>query len=349
MKRKTIAWHIAFWVVYMSIFTFVEGGYNNNFDEAFALEASYFPLRLLLVYFNYFFLLPRYLIRRKIRQYIGYSFISIVVAALLQRVVAYYFVNELVFPDWDQGAFWQAYRMVQAGMILTSPMIFLIGLTIVIRWADAEKQMQRLAREKVETELKYLRNQVNPHFFFNTLNNLYGLAQEKSDRTPEVVMKLSALMSYMLYETNKPLIQLSQEVDYIRNYISLEEERYRDRFTCNLSVRGPVNEAKVPPMLLLPFIENAFKHGINQESSGAWINMELNISDRQLTFKVENSLATNVDMKSTRGGLGIKNVERRLELLYPGEHQLRYALLPDRYRVVLAINLDQLTNLPDEA
>lgn len=349
MKRKTLLWHTVFWIVYMAIFTFVEGGYQNNFDEAFALEASYLPSRLVLVYFNYFFLLPRFLLKRKIEKYIGYTLITILVATTIQRVLGYYIINPSIFPDWEQGPFFEAFRIAQASMIITSPMIFLIGMTVVIRWAGSEKRLQQMAREKVETELKYLRNQVNPHFFFNTLNNLYGLAQEKSDKTPEVVLKLSELMSYMLYETNKPLIQLGREIDYIRNYISLEEQRYEDRFNCNLSIKGKVNEVKVPPMLVLPFIENAFKHGINKESTGAWMNIDLKVEEDKLYFNVENSLAVQEVDQTKNGGLGIKNVERRLELLYPNGHTLEYGAEADRYRIALVIELKRLSQPGDDA
>lgn len=349
MKRKTLLWHTVFWIVYMAIFTFVEGGYQNNFDEAFALEASYLPSRLMLVYFNYFFLLPRFLLKRKIEKYIGFTLITIVIATAIQRLLGFYIINPLIFPDWQQGPFFEAFRIAQAAMIITSPMIFLIGMTVVIRWAGSEKKIEQLAREKVETELKYLRNQVNPHFFFNTLNNLYGLAQEKSDKTPEVVLKLSELMSYMLYETNKPLIQLSREIDYIRNYISLEEQRYQDRFSCNLSIKGEVRKVKVPPMLVLPFVENAFKHGINKESEGAWMNIDLKVDQDKLFFNVENSLATQEKTDTKNGGLGIKNVERRLELLYPQAHTLVYGPEVDKYSIALTIDLTQLSQPGNDA
>ncbi len=348
VQRKTVFWHIIFWIVYMAIFTFVEGGYQNNFDEAFMLEASYLPSRIILVYFNYFILLPRFLLRRKYERYLSYTVVTILVATMIQRLLSFYIVNPLVFPDWDQGPFFQAFRIAQAGMIITSPMIFLIGMTVVIRWAGSEKKVQELAREKVETELKYLRNQVNPHFFFNTLNNLYGLAQEKSDKTPDVVLKLSELMSYMLYETNKPLIQLTREIDYIRNYISLEEQRYQDRFNCNLSIKGEINEVMVPPVMMLPFVENAFKHGINKESEGAWMNIDLKVEGEKLYFKLENSLPEQREVKG-KGGLGIKNVERRLELLFPHGHTLRYGPESDRYAIELMIDLTKLNEPGDDA
>ena len=342
MKRKTIFWHVVFWIVYMSIFTFVEAGYQNELKEAFLLEMTYLPLRLILVYFNYFILVPGFLLRKKIERYIIFSIVTILVVSISQRLAGYYVINPWLFPEWNDGNIFEPFRVAQAAMILTSPMIFLIGLTIVFRWADSEKKIERLARERVETELKYLKNQVNPHFFFNTLNNLYGLAQEKSDKTPEIVLKLSELMSYMLYETNKELIPISKEMDYIRNYVSLEEQRYGNRFKCSIKVKGSVRDIMIPPMLILPFIENSFKHGINQESEGAWIKIDLLVEGNKLVLEVKNSVVIQTEPPKMKGGLGIKNVERRLELLYPKGFKLNYAHDKQEYHVRLELQLNRL-------
>lgn len=348
MKNKVLLWHTLFWIVFTAMFTFIEGGYNHNFDEAFALELSYLPIRLVIVYFNYFYLLPTFLLKKKVRKYILYSLLTVIAMALLQRALNYYVYNPLIFPDWTQKGLFEIYRTAQAAMLLIFPMIFLIGLTTIFQWADSEHRVQELAKEKLETELKYLKNQVNPHFFFNILNNLYGLAQEKSDRTPEVVLKLSELMSYMLYETNRNLIDLEKELEYIKNYISLEEQRYGDRFTCNLSVKGDLSHVKIPPMLILPFIENSFKHGINVESKGAWMNIALSVESDLFLLEVTNSLATKVEDKpKSKGGFGIKNVERRLQLLYPDGYELKSGQVDDAYTVVLKLELNKFNHTED--
>lgn len=337
MKRKTLLWHVVFWILYMSIFTFVEGGYSNKFREAFLIEAAYFPIRMVVVYVNYFLFMPNFLLKGQIRTYILKTFISIVLATIAHRYLMYEYINELIFPGWDQGSFWQSYKFVQAGMIITSPMIFLIGITVVYRLVESQKKLAQIAEERTKAELLYLKNQINPHFFFNTLNNLYGLSLSKSDKTPEVVMKLSELMSYMLYDTKQSSVPLEKEINYVKNYIELEEIRFEGRFTCNLKVKGPFDQISVPPLLLLPFVENAFKHGVNTSSSGAWINVDVEIFDNQLSFCVENSVA--VKTETTKGGLGIENVKRRLELIYPERHKLRFSEKNDGFKVSLLLQL----------
>ncbi|WP_436517480.1 sensor histidine kinase [Ekhidna sp. To15] len=337
MKRRTFLWHSLFWVVYMSIFTFVEGGYSNKFRQAFFIETAYFPIRLVVVYLNYFVIMPGFLLKGRIGQYLTRTFISILIAAVFHRFVMYQYINELIFPDWDQGSFWQLYKFVQAGMIITSPMIFLIGITVVYRLIDSQKKLAQIAEERTKAELLYLKNQINPHFFFNTLNNLYGLALSKSDKTPEVVMKLSELMSYMLYDTKQSFVTLDKEIHYIKNYIELEEVRFEGRFNCNMKIEGMTEQLSVPPLLLLPFVENAFKHGVNTSSSGAWINVNLVVTKTELSFSVENSIG--LKQKSHKGGLGIKNVQRRLELLYPDKHELTFGENDNSYKVFLALQL----------
>lgn len=336
--KKAVFFHILFWIVYMAIFTFIEGGYLNNFDDAFFIEVAYLPVRLLVAYLNYFFLLDRYLLKGKYTNYILSTLLSIVIAAIIQRFITYYLVYPLLFPDWDKGSYWQAYRLVQPAMIITSPLIFIIGFSIASKWISLERRAELLEKEKLKAELKYLRSQINPHFFFNTLNNLYGLAQEKSDKTAEVVMKLSVLMNYILYEADQDQVKLEKEIEYIKNYIELEEIRYGDRFESSLTVQGDISSTSIAPLLLLPFVENSFKHGVNRESKGAWIYIKLSIKDKQLSFDIENSLLAN-DHTLESGGLGLDNVVKRLNLLYPNQHELIYGPDENSYKVQLTITL----------
>lgn len=322
----------------MSIFTFVEGGYNNQFREAMLIEVTYFPVRLLIVYLNYFFLMPRLLLKDQTRKYIIYTLGSIIMGIFIQRYCSYYYTNAIIFPDWNQGSFWQTYKFLQTGMILTSPMIFLIGITVVYRLVESQRKIAVISEERTKAELQYLKSQINPHFFFNTLNNLYGLALAKSDKTPDVVMKLSELMSYMLYETQQQFVSLSKEINYIKNYIELEEVRFEGRFTCELDMPGN-EQIAIPPMLLLPFVENAFKHGVHTSSEGAWIKVRLQMENQLLTFEVENSVGG--ERNDANGGLGIANVKRRLELLFPQLHELNIYPAKDTFRILLKIELEK--------
>ncbi len=322
MKRE-VYFHFLFWIIYMAIFTIVEGGYGNQFKEAFYLELGFLPFRLAVVYLNYFWFLPLFLRNRRIREYLIVSIVSIVIASLLARTFFYFYLNEVIFPGWNQGSFFQAYRFLQSAMIITSPMIFLIGLVIMNRWVSTERKAEQLASEKLKAELSYLRSQINPHFFFNTLNTLYGLALKKSNRTAEVVMKLSELMSYVLYDADKEFVTLEKEVEQIERYVSLEQIRYDDRFETELEIIGEMDRFQIPPLILLPFVENSFKHGVNKSSSDGWISIFIHVMDEKMNFVIKNKVSEpKNESTGDKNGVGILNVKRRLKLLFPETHHI---------------------------
>ncbi len=222
-------------------------------------------------------------------------------------------------------------------MIITSPMIFLIGLIVMKRWVSSERKAEQFESEKIRAELSYLRSQINPHFFFNTLNTLYGLALKKSDRTAEVVMKLSELMSYILYEADRELVPLSKEIEQIERYIDLEQIRYENRFETELEVKGDIDQVSIPPLILLPFVENSFKHGVNKSSKDGWIFILIDASTHELRFLIKNKVFSSVEKRDEKNGVGIANVERRLNLLYPHSHSISCQRLEDTFVVEITI------------
>ncbi|MEO9484736.1 MAG: histidine kinase [Ekhidna sp.] len=322
MKKEAL-WHILFWIIYTAIFTFVEGGYSNNFDISFYIELGFLPFRLSVAYLNYFWLLPRFLLNRNIVQYIFYTLICIAIAGFLHRSFMYFYLNEILFPNWNQESFPIAYKLLQSSVIITSPMIFLIGLVVIKRWVSSERKAEQFENEKIKAELDYLRSQINPHFFFNTLNTLYGLSLKKSEKTPEVVMKLSELMSYVLYDSDKDSVLLTEEIDQMERYISLEQIRYENRFHTEIEVTGDPEFFRIPPLILLPFLENSFKHGVNKSSKDGWISIRINVSQNTLMVSIKNKIFGLADQSNTgRNGLGIFNVQKRLSLIYPQKHSL---------------------------
>ncbi|MFZ1809017.1 MAG: histidine kinase [Cyclobacteriaceae bacterium] len=340
INRKAILLHITFWVVYTLIFTITDGGYSNRFDRAFFIELAHLPLRLVVVYLNYFILFPKLLLTGKYYRYAFYTVVSLIVAALLQRGIMFYYVSPILYPQTtDIVNYFIPYKLLQAGVIINSPLVFMIGFSVLHHVFKLRDKTEKLEKENLQSELKFLRAQINPHFFFNTLNSLYGLTQEKSDRAPEVVLKLSELMSFVLYETDQERISLSKELKYIKNYIELEEIRYGDRFVCNLSIHGNT-EVLIPPLLMLPFIENSFKHGIKHESDKGWVNIYVSVIENKFIFKIENSIGEiSAHADNGQNGLGIANVKRRLELLYPESHRLSCNNEEKQFRVELEIDL----------
>lgn len=340
-NKRTILLHVLFWIVYTAIFTITDGGYSNRFDRAFLVEIAHLPLRLIIVYTNYFIFFPQLLLKRKYVEYALVTLLSLVVAAFIQRAIMFYYVNQALYPSTsDVISFWIPYKILQAGVIINSPLIFILSFSVLHYVYKLREKTEDLERINLQSEIKFLRSQVNPHFLFNTLNSLYGLTQERSEKAPEVVLKLSELMSFVLYESDQETIPLSREIKYIRNYIELEELRYGDRFTCNLSINGNT-DVSIPPLLMLPFIENSFKHGIRNESQKGWVNISVSVINNLFFFKIENSIApeyTNVEPKVS-GGLGILNVERRLKLLFPDKHKLEYGTEGNEYYVKMEIEL----------
>jgi len=340
VNKRAIFLHLLFWVVYTLIFTITDGGYNNRFDRAFYIELAHLPLRLLVVYTNYFILFPQLLLKGRYYRYALLTLLSLVGAALVQRAIMFYYVNPMLYPQTsDIVSFFVPYKILQAGVIINSPLVFMLGFSVLHHVFKLRDKTERLEKENLQSELRFLRSQINPHFFFNTLNSLYGLTQERSDKAPEVVLKLSELMSFVLYESDQETIPLSKELKYIKNYIELEEVRYGDRFTCNLSATGNT-EILIPPLLMLPFIENSFKHGIRHESDKGWINIAAMVNGGLFVFKIENSLPDAPEENGNHHGLGIANVERRLDLLYPSKYKLNYGKSGNKFIVNLEITLN---------
>jgi len=336
-KKNVVFHHVIFWLVYTGIFTFVEGGYSNRFSVAFYIELVFLPFRLFVIYFNFFILL-KLLLRKQYLRYIIYTLITIVIASILHRITVYNWVNEILYPDWNQGSFWQLYKFVQSAMIITTPFVFLMSLTIVSKWVSTERKAENLEREKLQAELSYLRSQINPHFFFNTLNNLYGLALRKADSTPEVVLKLSELMSYIIYEADKDSVVLAKEIEQIERYIALEQIRYDNRFEVAMHVEGDVDHFKIPPLILLPFVENSFKHGVNKTSKDGWVAINIDVTETTFHFQIKNKVFSNNPEKNGNNGLGIANVKKRLMLLFEDDHTLKYEKADDVFTVDLVIN-----------
>ncbi len=202
---------------------------------------------------------------------------------------------------------------------------------------DQKKKLKEMALEKLRTEVNYLRAQINPHFLFNTLNNLYGLAVQKSDRTPDVIIKLSKMMEYMLHELNGSKVLLERDVQYLRDYVEIEKIRFRDHSGIEFRSTGSIDTQIIEPLLLLPLVENAFKHGMSTLSEGGFVTIDLHVSRQLLNFKVCNSYKAGDRHKSS--GSGLTNLQRRLQLFYPGVHSLRVTNSGGVHEAVLTLNL----------
>ncbi|TKC09464.1 sensor histidine kinase [Pedobacter frigoris] len=222
---------------------------------------------------------------------------------------------------------------------------FFVSFYYFVDIHDQQKEIQRLARfktQKIALESSFLKSQVNPHFLFNTLNNIYALSLKKSNETQIVIERLESLLYYMLYECKADLVPLDNEFTFTNSYIALEKLRHREE-ECKVTVQitGDTTNKKIAPLLLINFLENAFKHGTKSSFGKSWINMDVNIHPRFIHFKLQNSKPfrpSGQAITEYKGGIGLKNVKRRLEILYPGKHQLSINNLKDRFEIDLLIN-----------
>ena len=214
---------------------------------------------------------------------------------------------------------------------------FILLIFLLSRWIFLQiKSVVRLKNEKAKTELLHLKSQVNPHFFFNTLNNLYGL-MEKDSKEREMVLKLSDMMRYSIYEGQKDWVTLKDELDYLKNYIELQEIRYHKKSDVQFNPQIDNPQARVMPLLFIILVENAFKHGLENLEKNAYIHMDLTETKKEVNFVIEN----NFELQHTpnKEGIGLKNLQRRLELVYPNEHSLSFDVDTNIYKVKLSLKL----------
>ncbi|GAB4022741.1 sensor histidine kinase [Spirosoma koreense] len=214
-------------------------------------------------------------------------------------------------------------------------------------------QTTQLERDNLVLELNFLRSQVNPHFFFNAINNVYALIVDKDEQAATILLKLSSLMRYVLYEAGTSYVTLQQEVEFLKDYVDLEKIRHGTNASILLQIDGEIGDLLIPPLVLVTFVENAFKHGLNATIRESWVTIDLQIKGNSLHFLIRNSKPpvrpqTRTSSLPKVGGIGLTNTQRRLELLYPDTHQLRIQETQSTYTVDLTILLDGTrTNLPD--
>jgi len=199
---------------------------------------------------------------------------------------------------------------------------FALAIKILKNWYLKQKETAQVGREIINGELQLLKAQVHPHFLFNTLNNIYSFIINDSNDATEALKKLSTLLRYIIYECDQPLVKLEKELKMIRDYIDLEKIRYGKNFNMSLQVQGDPSNKLISPLLLIPFLENSFKHGASQMLTHPWINLDIAIHEHALEFILSNSKPSIGGEKTISNGLGLRNVKKRLSILYPGTHSL---------------------------
>ena len=308
---------ILFWIGYFTFNTIRWGSFYSDYAYSFKSNLIEFPFHIALSYIFIFYLLPK-LFNGKIIDFFSLLVISLGLTLVLKFQVTYYFTSGDVLPEFagvtSKIDFTYAIQVILGEIYVIT---FVTAIKLVIDWIKQKEYLAETNEMLMEHELKYLRSQIQPHFFFNTLNNLYSLTIDKSDKAPDLILKLSDLMKYFLYETGKEFQTLENEISHIKDYIEIEKLRYDENLKVNFNINIKTKKVIVKPLILIPLVENAFKHGARNSKKNGYITIDLNATSNLLDFRIENSFEKPTKkIKAQIGGIGLTNLKKRLELNY---------------------------------
>jgi two-component system LytT family sensor kinase len=317
----------------------LEGAYSNsqNYDPPNGMQSEfmlhtigYNMLFVLASSLNTMWLMPRFFVRKKYLIYFVAFILVLLSFSILISIYNYWILQH--FPGIEDGYFsainigmkgteisWVNYYLSVIPSVFLVMFLFSIGF-LTQQYFQIKKQQDAIRKQQVEAELNLLKSQINPHFLFNVLNSIYSLSLKKSDKAPEIVLKLSDILRYMLYETKQERVALNKELNMIEHYIDIERIRIDSKQQITLKATGDAQPYVIAPALLIPFVENAVKHGIDSMSEHAYVNISIEISNGTLHFNCINNFK---EVKAkTVGGIGLENVQKRLQLIYPQKHNL---------------------------
>ncbi len=336
--------HVVFWLIYFAFNTLRWGSVHDDLLYSLKTNLIGFPIHIALSYFNVYYLMPKFVFKKKYFTYAILVLVSLVIMLLVKFNLTYYLVSTNVMPEATEVVNSLTLNYAITTMLGELYVVsFVTAIKITSDWLQENNKFHNLEKRQLTTELKFLRSQVSPHFFFNTLNNIYSLTLEKSDKAPEVVLKLSELMRYLLYATKKPKQDLKNEIECIQNYIDLERIRFDDSLEVNMQISGDLENKKIAPMLLIPLIENCFKHGASQNIGKMHIDVDISVKEDFLYFNVSNTVPDKRKKEKSKkksGGIGLSNVKKRLELGYgKNEYDLKTSELDRKFHVELKLKV----------
>lgn len=337
--------HIIFWVVVMLALTVIYS-VQVSLGVSFRNNLFYAPVQIAYYYVIAYWVVPVYLFKGKYIKFVLLSLVVAVVSMLLSRSSGLIFVipylietQHITDPDYlsiNNGPFFQSLfntvGLVNAFKGTNLIMGFVLAVKLFKMWYERKQAA-------LEAELGALKAQVHPHFLFNTLNNLYALSLNNSPKSPELILGLSDILRYMLYECSKDEVPLGKEIFMMQQYVNLEKLRYEDRIDINFNISGNLKDKQIAPLIILPFIENAFKHGASETTGQVWVNIDIAIRDNWFKLKVSNNNPQKKVSGDDSPGIGLNNVTKRLNLLYPGTHYLKIMDEEDTFLIVLDVEL----------
>ena len=340
-NKYNIKFILIFWFSYFVYEFLTAGTFSNNYSAAFIKACINVPIAFLVSYISLHVFFEKYYLHDK-KQFFKLGIIIVsIVAILLKRVISYYYIYIYIEPHPFKTPFFFFPKFVYEFFNLYF-IVFLYGMFYFIRsWYAQQQVLKDLKQEKTNAELELLKSQVQPHFIFNTLNSIYAEAFKKSPETANQIIKLSDLLEYTLYDSKKDKVSLVDELAYIKNYIDLQKIRIGEKVDISVNVYDNINNIQIPPLLILPIIENCFKHGVNNSIKNSWVRIDISVKNRELTLKVENSIEADlINTNNINGGIGLSNVKRRLELLYPNKADFKTFKEVNSFLAVLKLTFE---------
>lgn len=333
--------HIIFWLGVLLFYTYFFDVGSTNFTNTLYFSLFLMPITIATTYVSIYKLIPDYLVKKRYSLFGLYSIYTFIISAYL--VMLSIFFSLIYISNFEYNNMAPATKNIFFVITAVYFVTFLVSAFKLLKLNLKHTEQNTLLKTKIldtqlklkEQELNYLKMQIHPHFLFNTLNTMYGFALKKAEETPEMILKLSNLLDYLLYQADKPFVLLSEEIAHIKDYIALEEMRFNDTLNITFKTNKIIETQKIAPMLLLPFVENSFKHGVIQNGV-LNIGIELFCKKENIHFSVTN---TSKKQKNSTKGIGLDNIKKRLNLLYPNQYTIKIDNESSHFKVELILNL----------
>jgi sensor histidine kinase YesM len=344
--KDRVSRHVLFWLAcwvfqgFLYGFIYSADSWIQVFTISFAESFFFLPQHIFLSYSIIYFVLPQYFFKEKYWSGVAFVLLVIFISAVFSPVTQFFVIKPfrewMNFPHTLKNIYFSLLGGLRGSMTVAG---FAVAIKLLKYWYFKKTENEQLEKEKLKAELELLKGQLHPHFMFNTLNSIYSMALKNSTQTADAILKLSNLMRYMMAESNRAFIPLEDEIKILKTYIDMEKNRFGDRIDLTLNIQGELGDKTIAPLLLLPFVENGFKHGTNQMQEHAWMSMDVSVKENELKFKLINGKPEEAHPGIISSGIGLQNVKKRLALLYPGSHDLRITEDETTFIVSLAVRL----------
>lgn len=329
VARKEVAFQL---ILHLGVLVFFAFDKRNPRIEGW--EVVFFLNYAVAAFCINFIALPRFYRDRKVLPFLLFAVFAVTTAVLMEELVL-----EAIFFPGDRA---RSIQVLYAALSIIPIVAILSGFKFAWDALQLQGELTTTREHALAMELQFLKTQINPHFLFNNLNNLYAYSLEGSEKTPEIILELSGLLRYMLYDCQSQYVPLQKELEQLKNFINLNELQIEDRGTVSFTSKGKFDQYQIAPLILIVFVENSFKHSLSSQSDGIQISVSAEVSaDGWLHFNCQNTFRANSNTDKLTKGIGLVNVRKRLELIYPEQHRLEYRSEDNLYTVNLSIQLNQ--------